>query len=117
MVEQLLWLWPEIRRTYHPHTLVLNMENGPDTTSHRTQVIKRLVSFARSQYVSLELAYYPPYHSKYTAIERVWGILEHHWNGELLDSQENVFDLAQDMRWKGRHPNRAFPKVKYHLHG
>ncbi len=59
MVDQMLWLWPEIRRAYHPHTLVLTMDNGPDTNSHRTQLSKRLVSFARNQYVSLELAYYP----------------------------------------------------------
>ena len=95
MVDQLLWLWPEIRRTYHPHALVLNMDNGPDTNSHRTQLIKRLVEFARRQYVSLELAYYPPYHSKYNAIERVWGIVENHWNGELLDSREKVLDLFE----------------------
>ena len=113
MVDQLLWLWPEIRRTYHPHALVLNMDNGPDTNSHRTQLIKRLVEFARRQYVSLELAYYPPYHSKYNAIERVWGILENHWNGELLDRQEKVLDLAQDMRWKGRHPIVRFIPKRY----
>jgi hypothetical protein len=73
MVDQLVWLWPEIRRQYHPHTLVLNQDNGPETKSHRPQLIKRLVEFARSQYVSLELAYYPPYHSKYHAIERGGG--------------------------------------------
>jgi transposase len=27
------------------------------------------------------LAYYLPYHSKYNPIERVWGVLEHHWTG------------------------------------
>jgi transposase len=35
-------------------------------------------------------AYYPPYHGKYNAIERCWGILELHWNGALLDSLDAV---------------------------
>jgi transposase len=111
MVDQLVWLWPDIRRQYHPHTLVLTLDNGPETSSHRLQLIKRLVEFARRHYVSLELAYYPPYHSKYNAIERVWGIWESHWHGELLDSREKVLELAQDMRWKERHPSvRFIPK-------
>jgi transposase len=113
MVDQISTLWPDLRRQYHPHTLVLNLDNGPETNSHRTQLIKRLVEFARQSYVSLELAYYPPYHSKYNAIERVWGILENHWNGELLDSQEKVLGLAQDMHWKGRHPDVRFISKRY----
>src|SRR5262245_2149031 len=31
--------------------------------------------------LTVRLAYYPPYHSKYNPIERCWGILENHWNG------------------------------------
>ena len=34
--------------------------------------------------------YFPPYHSKYNPIERCWGILEHHWNGALLDTIESA---------------------------
>lgn len=48
--------------------------------------------------------YYPPYHSKYNAVERCWGILEHHWNGALLDSVDTVVCFAQTMTWKGKHP-------------
>lgn len=97
-------LWPELRRRFRPHTLVLKMENGPETQSRRTQLIKRLVEFARTNYVNLELVYYPPYHSTYNAIERVWGVLENHWRGELLDRRQKVLDLAQDMTWNGHHP-------------
>ena len=32
----------------------------------------------------IELAYYPPYHSKYNPVERCWSSLERHWNGTLL---------------------------------
>ena len=54
--------------------------------------------------VSVQLAYYPPYHSKYNAVERCWGILETHWNGTLLDSIDTVLRFAASMTWKGHHP-------------
>ena len=50
------------------------------------------------------MAYYPPYHSKYNPVERVWGILEKHWNGQLLDSIDKVIGLAKTMKWKGNNP-------------
>ena len=52
----------------------------------------------------MRLAYYPPYHSKYNPIERCWGALEQHWNGELLDSIPAALRFAQTMTWKGKHP-------------
>lgn len=113
IVDRLEELWPEVRRRFRPHTLLLNMDNGPETQSHRTQLVKRLVEFARSAYVNLELAYYPPYHSKYNAIERVWGVLENHWRGELLDSRQKVLDLASDMTWNGHHPTVTFIPTPY----
>lgn len=114
IVDRLEDLWPDIRRRFRPHTLVLNLDNGPETQSRRTQLVKRLVEFARASYVNLELAYYPPYHSKYNAIERVWGVLENHWRGELLDCRQKVLDLAHDMTWNGHHPNVTFISTPYH---
>lgn len=104
IVDRLEELWGDVQARFRPHTLVLNLDNGPEHQGYRTQFIKRLVEFARSQGVFVELAYYPPYHSKYNPIERVWGILEQAWNGELLDNQEKVVQLAQDMTWNGKHP-------------
>ena len=43
------------------------------------------------------LTYYPPYQSKYNAIERCWGILEKHWSGELFDSSKAVIGFASSM--------------------
>ena len=54
--------------------------------------------------MNISLAYYPPYHSKYNPIERVWGVLENHWRGELLDSVEKVVGLARTMTWNGKSP-------------
>jgi len=47
------------------------------------------------------LAYYPPYHSKYNPIERLWGRLEQYWNGEILGDIDKVLGLAKTMTWKG----------------
>jgi len=47
------------------------------------------------------LAYYPPYHSKYNPVERLWGVLGNHWRGELLTSVEKVLGLARTMTYSG----------------
>ena len=66
--------------------------------------MRRIVDFAHDSGLTVRLAYYPPYHSKYNPIERCWGILENHWNGALLDSIEAVLRFATTMTWKGRYP-------------
>lgn len=104
MVDALEHLWPVLKEKYNPHTLVLNMDNGPENNSRRSQFMKRIVNFSQTQSVNISLAYYPPYHSKYNPIERVWGRLENHWNGELLNSIEKVLGLARTMTWKGCNP-------------
>jgi len=85
-------------------TLVLNLDNGPESHSRRTQFMFRLVDFVAQTGLTLQLAYYPPYHSKYNPIERCWGVLENHWNGDLLDSVDTVLQFARSMTWKGQHP-------------
>lgn len=88
-------------------TLLLNLDNGPENHSRRTQFMKRLTELADECQLTLELAYYPPYHSKYNPVERVWGVLEQHWNGSLLDSITTVLELAKTMTY-----NRVYPVVK-----
>ena len=56
--------------------LVINMDNGPQNSSHRTQFMKRMIKFADKNNLEIMLAFYPPYHSKYNPIERCWGILK-----------------------------------------
>lgn len=104
MFDALEDLWPAIDHRFSPHTLVVNSDNGPENNSHRTQFIKRAVEFAFEKQITVRLAYYPPYHSKYNPIERVWGVLENHWNGELLDSVEKVMGLARTMKWNAKNP-------------
>jgi transposase len=82
----------------------MNQDNGLENHSRRTRLMKRMVEFSITHKLNLRLAYYPPYHSKYNPIERVWGVLEHHWNEDILDEIETVVKLAQTMRWMGRLP-------------
>ncbi len=104
IIDALEKLWPFIKEKYNPHTLVINSDNGPENSSRRTQFMKRIVEFTGQKGISIHLAYYPPYHSKYNPVERVWGVLEKHWNGEILNSVEKVLGLARSMTWKGKNP-------------
>jgi len=113
IVDALEALWGELKKTYQVNTLVLNLDNGPENNSHRTQFIKRIVDFAYGHDLHVMLAYYPPYHSKYNPIERVWGRLENHWNGELLDSEEKVLGLASTMAWKRNTPTIEMVEGEY----
>jgi Rhodopirellula transposase DDE domain len=99
-----LW-WQERKTVYAPiRELVINLDNGPEMASHRTQFIKRWVEFADRHDLTIQLVYYPPYHSKYNPIERCWGVLERHWNGTLLNTIETALGWAGTMTWKGCHP-------------
>lgn len=87
-----------------PHTLVINADNGPENSGSRTQWLKRLVNFSAVSNVTVKLAYYPPYHSKYNPIERVFGVLEKNWNGDPLRTIDKALGLAEGMTYKGVHP-------------
>jgi transposase len=114
IVDRLEQWWQEVRlRFLSVRTLVINPDNGPENHSRRTQFLKRIVEFARKFGLVVQLAYYPPYHSKYNPIERCWGILEMHWNGSLLDSIEAVVGFAGSMTWKGKHPRVSVVETIY----
>lgn len=105
LVDRLTQWWESVKKRFHQiKTLVINLDNGPENNSHRTQFMQRLLEFAQNYHITIRLAYYPPYHSKYNTVERCWGILEQHWNGALLDSVDAVIHFAQTMAWKGKHP-------------
>ena len=115
IVDRLEQWWQEVRlRFLSVKTLVINLDNGPENHSRRTQFLKRIVEFARRFDVVVQLAYYPPYHSKYNPVERCWGILEMHWNGSLMDSIQAVVRFAESMTWKGRHPRVSVVETVYH---
>jgi hypothetical protein len=101
-----LQLWWNNRHRAYPgvRRLLIDLDNGPEIASSRTQFMKRLVAFSDQHQLTLELAYYPPYHSKYNLIERCWGILENHWNGTLLTTMETALLWARTMAWRGIRP-------------
>ena len=96
-------------------TLIVNSDNGPENRSHRTQFIKRIVEFANKYSVTIKLVYYPPYHSKYNPIERVWAALEQNWNGDLLDSEETVIKFAKTITWCEKQPTVKIVEKVYEL--
>ena len=53
-----------------------------------------MAQFADMTGLSVRLVYYPPYHSKYNAIERYWAGLEKSWNGYLLNTVDTVINRA-----------------------
>ena len=104
MVDAIEDLWLSLENQTEIHTIVINADNGPENSSRRTQFIKRIVEFAKNKSIDVSLAYYPPYHSKYNPVERVWGVLENHWRGQLLDSIDKVIGFAKTMKWNGKNP-------------
>jgi transposase len=91
-------LYADVRRLH------IELDNGPEINSSRTQFMRRLVEFADVSNWEIELVYFPPYHSKYNPIERCWGILEQHWNGTLLTSIDLALNWAATMTWRGLQP-------------
>jgi hypothetical protein len=67
-----LWWHNQRERFKEVHTRVLNLDNGPENQSHRTQFMGRLVEFAKKYQLTIQLAYYPASHSKDNPVERCW---------------------------------------------
>jgi len=106
--------WQQIKNQYpEVQTLIIHLDNGPENHSRRTQFMARMVQWSDRSNLNLRLAYYPPYHSKYNPIERVWGVLEQHWNGSLLDCLDAVVGFAKTMTWKGVNPLVKVVKQTY----
>jgi hypothetical protein len=114
IVDMLERLWLNLKGRFPKvKCLVLNQDNGPENQSRRTQFIKRLIEFVDKHRIEVRLAYYPPYHSKYNPVERCWGALEHHWNGEILDEVRTAVEYARTMKWCGVHPMVELVNAKY----
>ncbi|WP_428356443.1 ISAzo13 family transposase [Methyloprofundus sp.] len=104
IVDRLEEIWPEIQEKYGVDILNTHADNGMENSSSRTQFIKRLVEFAEKSNIKIKLAYYPPYHSKYNPIERVWGAYENHISGDIMDTVETTLKFAKSMTYNGKAP-------------
>ena len=114
LVDRLVPWWESVRERFPPlTTLVITLDNGPENHRRRTQLMQRLIDCVKRYHVTVRLGYYPPYHSKYTPMERCWGIRENHWNGTLLDSLDTVLQCAKTMTWQGQHAIVALVTTAY----
>ena len=106
MVDSLSQWWSNLDSVEKQQTdiIQIKVDNGSETSGIRTQFLKRIVNFADWTGKSIQLLYFPPYHSKYNPIERCWGILEQHWNGALLRDVETMLAWAKRMTGKGLKP-------------
>ena len=104
MADRIAEMIPRWKKCFDLHTLVINADNGPESNGHRTQWLKRLVELSDAHQLTIQLAYYPPYHSKYNPVERLWGVLENHWRGEIIDTTHKGLGLARSMTYRGIKP-------------
>jgi hypothetical protein len=114
IVDSLSYWWRYNKHRYrHIRRLQIDLDNGPEIESHRTQFTKRLVDWVDKIKLPIELVYYPPYHSKYNPVEHCWGVLECHWSGALLTDIDAVREWTKSMRWSGIAPNVYFLDTEY----
>ena len=67
LVDRLIDWWESVKERFPDiTTLVINLDNGPESQSRRTQFMQRLVDFAQRYHLTIRLAYYPPYHESST---------------------------------------------------
>ena len=52
-------------------------------------------------FISIELVYYPPYHSKYNPIERYWARLLLSWSGLIINTIDKLIETINKVTWKG----------------
>ncbi|PZV06824.1 MAG: ISAzo13 family transposase, partial [Leptolyngbya sp.] len=114
IVDRLEDWWQQVKVQFPQiHRWVINADNGPENSSRRTQFMHRLVALAQREQITIQLAYYPPYHSKYNPVERTFGWLEQHWRGSLLDSVETVVRFAESLTFKGNRPTVSLVTQAY----
>lgn len=59
------------------------------------------MEFSAKNKVTVQLACYPAYHSKYNPVERFFGVLENYWNSDPLLSVDLALGMARSMTSKG----------------
>lgn len=89
-----------IRQNRQYENIIILLDNGPDNSGVRTAFLKGLVDVSNKYKITIELVYYPPYHSKYNPIERIWARLEKMWNGYLLTSENLCNKIMEQLTWK-----------------
>ena len=105
--------WKERYANSKNNRLAILLDNGPDNSGVRTIFLKGLIEISKKYNISIELIYYPPYHSKYNPIERLWARLENIWNGFLLETVDICLKFMRNLTWKGIKSVTKLKKTKY----
>ncbi len=79
--------------------LVIFLDNGPENSGRRKLWLKCLVDLSIKYNLIIELAYYPPYHSKYNKIERFWARLQMFWNGIIMNTTDKLLECLNKVTW------------------
>ena len=93
--------------------LMIFLDNGPDNSGVRTIFLSGLINTAKKYNIQIELVYYPPYHSKYNPVERLWARLEKIWNGFLLETKEVCLSFMKNLTWRNTKSVTKLKEVKY----
>lgn len=93
--------------------LMIDLDNGKSVASNTRLFLQRIVAFAQKIDLPIQLVYYPPYHSKYNPIERVWAALENYWKPLILDTIEHTLEIARKMTYNGINPIVQFINKTY----
>ena len=93
--------------------LQIKADNGLENSGRRTRFLARMVDFCDAISKPIQLLYYRPRQSKYSPVERCWGIFKKHWNGAMLANVDTMLGEARSMTWKGLHPMVALTRQVY----
>mgnify|MGYP002625841925 CR=1 FL=1 len=81
--------------------LMIYLDNGPENSSRRKLWKREIVRLVKKYNITIELIYYPPYHSKYNLIEHYWGVLQRHWSGLIIDDFDKLIGAINSCTWDG----------------
>lgn len=87
--------------TSHIDKVLIFLDNGPENSSRRKLWMSRIIKLSMKYNIAIELAYYPPYHSKYNKIEHYWGMLQRNWSGLILDTLDKAIGAINSTTWDG----------------
>lgn len=105
--------WKEKYANSNYNKLSILLDNGPDNSGVRTIFLKGLIDVSKKYNIEIELIYYPPYHSKYNPVERLWARLENIWNGFLLETVDICLNFMKNLTWKGIQSVTKLKEIKY----
>jgi hypothetical protein len=114
LVDRLVDWWESVKERFsHITTLLINLDNGPESHSRRTQFMRRLVEFGQRYGITIRLAYYPPYPSQVQPDRTLLGYSQTALEWGLVGFGGGGHPVCRTMTWKGKHPAVALVTVTY----